>query len=142
MADATAPILSDPTYTTSTVKPKTTNNKTLGQEDFLNLLVAQLKYQDPLNPMQDKDFIAQLATFSNLQQATTMNKNMDTFIKQQQYMNTLSASAMIGKSVKSLDNTTGIVSSVQVGDKGVSLSTVDGTQIAFDRIKEIKDPYF
>lgn len=41
---------------------------------FLNLLVAQLKNQDPLNPMDSKDFVAQLATFSSLEQLIDINK--------------------------------------------------------------------
>ncbi len=42
--------------------------------EFLNLLVAQLKNQDPLNPMDSKDFVAQLATFSSLEQLIDINK--------------------------------------------------------------------
>ena len=42
----------------------------LGKMDFLNLLVTQLRYQDPLNPMDDRDFLAQLAQFSALEQMT------------------------------------------------------------------------
>ncbi|WP_051430799.1 flagellar hook assembly protein FlgD [Thermicanus aegyptius] len=47
---------------------------TLGQDAFLQILVAQLKYQDPLQPMQDRDFIAQMATFSSVQQLIQLNQ--------------------------------------------------------------------
>jgi len=46
----------------------------LGKMDFLNILVTQLRYQDPLNPMDDKAFIAQLAQFSTLEQMTEQTK--------------------------------------------------------------------
>lgn len=54
----------------------TGNNSALGKDAFLQLLVAQLQNQDPLSPMEDKDFIAQMAQFSSLEQMQDLNKNM------------------------------------------------------------------
>jgi hypothetical protein len=48
----------------------------MGKEDFLNLLVTQLRYQDPMSPEDPKDFVAQLAQFSSLEQQINANQNL------------------------------------------------------------------
>lgn len=56
---------------------KSHNEKSvLGQDDFLKILIVQLQNQDPMQPMQDRDFIAQMATFSSLEQMTKMSNAM------------------------------------------------------------------
>ncbi len=53
-----------------------TSSKDLGKAQFLELLVAQLKNQDPMNPMDNQAFIAQLATFSSLEQLISINQSV------------------------------------------------------------------
>lgn len=67
----------NPTDYENLQKVKTnTENADLGKDQFLNILVAQLQHQDPMSPLEDKDFIAQMAQFSSLEQ---MNALVDSF---------------------------------------------------------------
>ncbi len=71
-------------------------SKELGKDAFLQLLVAQLKHQDPMKPMDDTAFIAEMAQFSSLEQMQNMNKLLE---KQQSFGALSQASSMIGKYV-------------------------------------------
>ncbi|MEN6370668.1 MAG: flagellar hook capping FlgD N-terminal domain-containing protein [Armatimonadota bacterium] len=63
--------------TNSTTSTKSTkDNKSLDKDAFLKLLTTQLQNQDPMNPMQDTEYIAQLAQFSSLEQMTNTNTNL------------------------------------------------------------------
>jgi len=78
---------------------RTAKGDSLGKSDFLLLLVTQFKYQDPLNPMDDKEFVAQLSQFSSLEQLMNLNTGMDGLAaatKDQQMMN---AANYIGKDI-------------------------------------------
>jgi len=81
---------------------KITSKNQLGKEDFLKLLVTQLKNQDPLSPMDDKEFIAQLAQFSTLEQMQNINNSF----------NAIRAINLIGKSINANINENGNVRTV------------------------------
>lgn len=72
-------------------------NKPLGQEAFLKLLVAQLQNQDPLNPQENYEFVAQLAQFSSLEQSIGINDRLDALALQNQGMQNSQIVAMVGK---------------------------------------------
>ncbi len=88
----------------------------LGKDDFLKLLITQLSNQDPTDPMDNTQFIAQMAQFSSLEQITNMNENfqrMNTMLTSNQAVNT------IGKVVDlnlGDTTTTGVVQAVTYGE--------------------------
>ncbi|MBW2036562.1 MAG: flagellar hook assembly protein FlgD [Deltaproteobacteria bacterium] len=79
--------------------------ETLGRDDFLILLVAQLKHQDPLNPLDGTDFTAQLAQFSSLEQLFTANDRLTDISESMDLQKTGDVLDYIGKTVKTTDNT-------------------------------------
>ncbi len=77
----------------------------LGKDDFLELLVVQLQNQDPLNPLDDKEFIAQLAQFSSLEQMSNVASGIESLTKTVSRQDSLSAVSYIGKNVVAEGNT-------------------------------------
>jgi flagellar basal-body rod modification protein FlgD len=74
-------------------------NDVLGKDAFLKLLVVQLQNQDPLNPLDDKEFIAQLAQFSSLEQMTNISEGISSLTDKTAQQDMLSAVNYIGKEV-------------------------------------------
>lgn len=76
----------------------------LGKDDFLNLMLQQLKYQDPMEPLDSSEYTAQLAQFSELEQMQNMNDNLTSSITANfqlaQSVNNTMAASLIGKEVK------------------------------------------
>ena len=77
----------------------TAKNDVLGKDAFLKLLVTQLQNQDPLNPLDDKEFIAQLAQFSSLEQMTNISSGITSLTEKTAQQDMLSAVNYIGKEV-------------------------------------------
>ncbi len=119
--------------TTSNSTTTKKSNSELGKDDFLKLLVSHLQNQDPLSPMQDQDFIAQMAQFSSLEQMKNMNSSI--LVSQ--------ASSMIGAEITWKDNkgnvSTGIVSSVEISS-GVPSLKVGDTLVDLSTVKTVKAP--
>jgi flagellar basal-body rod modification protein FlgD len=98
-----------PTQTITTAAR--TAKSTLGKDDFLSLLVTQMRYQDPMNPMQGAEFAAQLAQFSSLEQLTNINSNLQESLTANSLLsgsinNALSAT-FIGKEVRATSDAFG-----------------------------------
>jgi flagellar basal-body rod modification protein FlgD len=81
------------------VTSQTTKTTSLGKDDFMKLLLAQLKNQDPLKPLDGTDFAAQLAQFSSLEQLSNMNTELKNQSVSQMTMNYAQSVNMIGKEV-------------------------------------------
>ncbi len=97
-----APVVDGEIQNTNSSSSKNKNSSggsTLGKEDFLQLLVAQMKYQDPLEPTSNTEYISQYATFSEIEQMQNMSASM----------NLDRASSLVGKHVyvKTTNETTG-----------------------------------
>ena len=118
----------------------TRNTGELGKDDFLNLLVTQLRYQDPLNPTDDKEFIGQMAQFSSLEQMQNLNTSFTA----------TKAYSLIGKGITAnitdpaTDETTevsGDVSSIKY-DSGKYYAVVKGQDIPVESITNVSDSIY
>lgn len=81
------------------IKQDTTQNKDLGKNEFLNLLVAQLNNQNPLEPQGNGEFIAQLAQFSQVEGIEKLNTSMGSLLSGYQSSQALQASSLVGHKV-------------------------------------------
>jgi flagellar basal-body rod modification protein FlgD len=116
------------TGTQAPVAATPTNPKaTLDKDGFLKLFVAQLQHQDPTSPMDTNDSMAQMSSFSMVEQITNM---ASTNTKIANLMNTSSAVSLIGKTVSYVDADktvkTGLVERVATSKDGVASITVAG----------------
>ncbi len=89
------------------------NNK-MGKDEFLKLLTHQLENQDPMNPVDQQKFSAELAQYSQLEQLTNLNSKFDRFGKDQEMQNQFYAASFIGKEVVTDGNTL----KIQPGESG------------------------
>lgn len=78
----------------------------LGRDEFLKLLVAQLENQDPMNPQENGDFVAQLAQFSSLEEAQNLTQSFDGFASNFQSSQHLQATSLVGRPVHVASDTT------------------------------------
>lgn len=84
--------------------------QTLDKDDFLKLLVTQLSHQDPTQPMEDREFIAQMAQFTALEQITNLNKEFSSVAR---LIATSQAIGLLGKTVEIADGDTLVRGSVR-----------------------------
>jgi flagellar basal-body rod modification protein FlgD len=107
----------------TTAKSKTA----VDYQSFLKLLIAQMKNQDPTQPMDSTQYVAQLATFSQVEQSVQMNTKLDSILQSSALSQ---ADALIGHSVTSADGkTSGTVSEVRLSSTGLIAVLEDGTEM-------------
>ncbi|MDX8362249.1 MULTISPECIES: flagellar hook assembly protein FlgD [Bacillaceae] len=127
---------------------RNTGSDILGKDDFLKILMTQLQNQDPLNPMQDKDFIAQMATFSSLEQMMAMSESMELMLQQSIQSNLVSYNQFVGKDVtyhkevidedgSTIVEGTGVISSIQYINGEVYFELEDGSTLELGNISGI-----
>jgi flagellar basal-body rod modification protein FlgD len=85
----------------TTTRSQTSNTKSVGKDEFMKLLLAQLRNQDPLKPMDSTDFTAQLAQFSSLEQLQNLNTTLEIQGVNQMTLTYAQSVNMIGKEVVS-----------------------------------------
>lgn len=131
--------------TQNTNSTTTAQSQDLGKDAFMQLLVSQMRNQDPLSPTNNEDFIAQLAQFSSLEQMEELNDNILGLAVLQQ-SNALMAqltdsSALIGKEVRFIDPSsgdemTGQVTSVKIQD-GLAVLNIGGDDVPLGNVTEV-----
>lgn len=124
----------------------------LGKEEFLKILMTQLQNQDPTQPMDDTQFISQMAQFSSLEQMMNMTKSIDTLVQSQLISPVIEYSHMIGKEVSyqaidqetgnELGNTSSKVVAVSQQDGWAVLELENGEKIYADAVTQVKDSNF
>lgn len=138
MAISAIPGLTDYT-TTTTTSASTSDTNGLDKNAFMKILITQMQNQDPTKPMDDTQFISQMAQFSSLEQMTNVNAGLDVLTQMQ---TTTQALALVGRNVTltvpgTKDPITGKVDSIKfesgvpklvIGGKEYDLSTVQSVQ--------------
>ena len=111
-------------------------NAALGQQQFLELFVTQLQYQDPLEPVEQQDFLAQLAQFSTVEGLENLNTKFDDLL---QLELVASGTEVLGQEITTDDNLTGIAQAIRQED-GQVLVDVDGTLVPLSGIVTVRNP--
>lgn len=134
-----------------------TGNGTLGKDDFMKILIAQLQNQDPTDPMKDTEFIAQMAQFSALEQTMNLTKAFEKFAESQNQSQLIQYNSFVGKNVKwheiavddngktivddkgvpVINEGTGIITGVKYVDGSVIFTMSDGKELTPGNISEV-----
>jgi flagellar basal-body rod modification protein FlgD len=118
---------SDPSRLFSESKSKDVTTGTgLGYDAFLQLLIAQMNNQDPLEPMKSSDYVAQLATFSQVEKSVQMNERLADLLAVSRL---LQAEGLIGRTVSEPDGERGVVASTRISGGGVFAILENGREI-------------
>jgi flagellar basal-body rod modification protein FlgD len=111
-------------------------DKNLGKDDFLKLLITQLTHQDPTQPMEDREFIAQMAQFSALEQMTNMNES---FTSLSNMLASNQAMGLLGKTVEIVDGETVITGKVEeIAGREFPQVLVNGKYYDYAQVEKIR----
>jgi flagellar basal-body rod modification protein FlgD len=137
-------------YSSLQTKQREGGKDILGKDDFLKILMTQLQNQDPSNPMEDKDFIAQMATFSSLEQMTNLTTTMEKFVENQEQSQLISYNSFVGKevtwhkmvesedsNVPEIQEGTGTITGVRFKNNSVEFIMNDGKTLAPGNISQL-----
>jgi flagellar basal-body rod modification protein FlgD len=108
-------------------------NEDMGKQEFLTLFTAQLQNQNPLEPVKNEAFVAQLAQFSQLEALTNMQTSLDSFVTSMSGERMLGSASLIGKKVAVTDTPTQLTSGgtidgsidLPMGASGIQVSVLD-----------------
>lgn len=121
-----------------TYESSSARNVSLDYDTFLQLLIAEMQNQDPLKPMDSSEYVAQLASFSNVEQTIVTNNKLDelfaaTMISQ--------AGSVIGKTITSAEgDVTGVVESVRFVTGGAIAILEDGREVVMSNGMTLSEP--
>lgn len=119
---------------------KIVSKNALEEADFMKLLITQLKTQDPTNPMNDKEFMGQMAQMTSLKQMNQMAENMKSFTKDFSFTK---AVGLVNKTITWVNENgemqNGVVESIKVRN-GDTFLKVDGNEITINQLSEVRDP--
>ena len=117
------------------LNPTRQPQQNLGKDDFLKILITQLSYQDPTSPMEDKEFIAQMAQFSTLEQMTAMASD---FSRLTSMLLGSEASSSLGKNVEIIEGERVIQGLVQAVTRGeIPQVLVNGSFFNWDNVSKV-----
>jgi flagellar basal-body rod modification protein FlgD len=117
---------------TSSTTTNSTSKTVMGKDDFMKMLIAQLKNQDPLNPMDGKDFAAQLAQFSTVEQLMNMSTSLSGMSTSISGMNNAQMATLIGNEVIAQGNSITVNGAVSSLSYNLSGAIQKGTVKIYD----------
>ncbi|MCK5672571.1 MAG: flagellar hook assembly protein FlgD [Spirochaetales bacterium] len=113
------------------------NDNTLDKDDFLKILITQLSYQDPTAPMEDKEFISQMAQFSSLEQMTNMSNGFNELSGMLGQSNALN---LLGKWVEVIDGGKMISGKVEeVSGRDFPQILIDGKYYDYQNVEKVSE---
>ncbi|MCT4545388.1 MAG: hypothetical protein N4A63_17780 [Vallitalea sp.] len=121
------------------VSKKTTKTNNLDKDTFLNLLVTQMRYQDPLNPTQDKEFLAQMAQFTSLEQMQNLNTSAS-MSRAYSLMNKEIFATIVNPNTQERKAVSGMVRGVFMQNGKVFLKVGKDTDVPIEKVEAVLAP--